>query len=301
MTLKPKHNNHESLKDSLKFDESDIYPSNIAESMLDISTLPKHFLRRFTQEEMYSMMEKIGLIKHLKNMGFKSLITEIDVDDAGINYMKLFWEEKTHAKQLLDIRLSESMFLPESKYFPQDADILPYNMINIEWLSAKNPLREFNGHKPQLPGQANPGLGVLKFCFKVLYIMAKEVFKDGFIDIPNHMHGAIMYSKQFKFFDPVHEGIIRAVIRDLNGYALNDISWGIITETIIDLEKDKPIVYDPGVQIHYVSRRMKRYFNSKQYKETYNFYYKKKRYKLDYEEMIKRKEGILLLKKIEDL
>ena len=301
MTSKHKQHNHESLKGSLKFNESDIFQSNRTDSMSDNSSSPKLFLKRFKEEDLYSMMEKIGLIKHLKKMGFENLITEIDVDDAGINYMKLFWEEKTHAKQLLDIRLSESTFLPESKYFPQNAKILPYNMIKIEWLSAKNPLREFDDHKPQLPGQANPGLGVLKFCFKVLYIMAKQVFKDGFIDIPNHMHGAIMYSKQFKFFDPVHEGIIRAVIRDLNGYALNDISWGIITETIIDLEKDKPIVYDPGVQIHYVSRRMKRYFNSKQYKETYNFYYKKKRYKLDYEEMIKRKEGILLLKKIEDL
>jgi hypothetical protein len=171
----------------------------------------------------------------------------------------------------------------------------------IEWLSAKNPLKGFDAHRPQLPGQTNPGLGVLRFCFKVLYLMAKKVFRDGFIDIPNHMHGAIMYSQKFKFFDPVHEGIIRAVIRDLEGYVLNDISWGIITGTIVDLEKNHPIVYAPGIQVHYVSRRMKKYFNSKKYKETYNFYYNKKRYKFDYEEMIKRKEAILGSRKIEDL
>ena len=301
MTLKPKASNKVSFKESLKFDDSDIDLSNRTDSISDISGSKKLLLKRFNEEDLYSMMEKIGLVKHLKNMGFKNLITEIDVDDAGINYMKLYWEEKTHAKQLIDLRVSELIFLPDSKYFPQDAEILPYNMIKIEWLSAKNPLKEFDEHKPQLPGQANPGLGVLRFCFKVLYILAKLVFKDGFIDIPNHMHGAIMYSRKFKFFDPVHEGIIRAVIRDLRGYSLNDISWGIITETIIDLEKNKPAVYAPGPQIHYVSKRMKKYFNSKKYRGTYKFYYKKKKYYIDYEEMIKRKEAIIQSKKIEDL
>ena len=299
MVPKPKESKRESLKGSLKFDDSDVNPSHLVDSLSDNSK--KLFLRRFKEEDLYSIMEKIGLVKHLKNMGFKSLITEIDVDDAGINYLKLYWDEKTHAKQLIDLRVSELTFSPDRKYFPQSGKILPYNMVMIEWLSAKNPMKEFDGHRPQLPGQANPGLGVLRFCFRVLYIIAKLVFKDGFIDIPNHMHGAIMYSKKFKFFDPIHEGIIRAIIRDLEGYSLSDISWGILTETIMDLEKNKPVAYAPGPQIHYVSRRMKKYFKSKKYINTYKFYYKKKKYNIDYEEMIKRKEAIIQFKEIEDL
>jgi len=174
-------------------------------------------------------------------------------------------------------------------------------MIVIEWLSAKNPINAFNSEKPQLPGQTNPGLGVLKYCFEMLYIMAKEVFKDGFLDIPDHMHGAIMYSKKFKFFDPAHEGVIRAMGRDLRRYSLSDISWGAITETIIDLTNNKPAIYDPGEQIHYVSRRMKKYFYSKKYKSVLLKYYEKKKYYFDYDEMRKRREIILQSKKIEDL
>jgi len=174
-------------------------------------------------------------------------------------------------------------------------------MIVIEWLSAKNPMKKFDGEKPQLPGQTNPGLGVLKYCFEMLYIMAKEVFKDGFLDIPDHMHGAIMYSKKFKFFDPAHEGIIRAMGRDLRKYSLSDISWGAITETIIDLDTNKPALYDPCEQIHYVSERMKKYFDSKDYKAVLMKYYEKKKYFFDYEEMVKRRDEILKCKKIEDL
>ena len=301
MTLKSKQSFFKNLKESLKFNDSDIDLSNRSDTASNTSGSKRLYLKRFNEEEMYSMMDRIGLIKHLKKMGFKDLLIDIEVDDVGINYMKLFWEEKIHSKQLIDLRLRETTFLPDSKYFPPNTMILPYNMINIEWLSAKNPLKVFDDNKPQLPGQANPGLGVLSFCFKVLYLMAKLVLKDGFLDIPNHMHGAIMYSRKFKFFDPVHEGIIRAVVRDLKGYSLNDISWGMITETIIDLEKNKPAVYAPSVQIHYISRKMKKYFNSKKYKEIRKFYYKKKKYHFDYAEMIKRRDAILQTKKIEDL
>ena len=301
MTLKQKPPNNYNLHESLKLDDSDIDLSNRTNYISDISSSKKLFLKRFDEKYIYTIMEKIGLIKYLKSIGFKDLIIEFDVDAADINYLKLYCDEKIHSKELIDLRLREITFLPEAKYFSPRAKVLPYNMINIEWLSAKNPLKVFDDHRPQLPGQASPGLGVLRFSFKVLYVMAKLVFKDGFLDVPAHMHGAIMYSKMFKFFDPIHEGIIRAVIRDLDGYSLSDISWGILTGTIIDLGKNQPTVYAPGPQIHYVSTRMKRYFNSKKYNETYELYYKKKKYRFDYEEMIKRKDAILQFKKIEDL
>lgn len=290
-----------SFDDSFDLNMKDIDLSDTFGSLPGLSSSKKLFLGRFNCDNLYEMMDEIGLIKHLNSIGFEKLIVDIDVDENRISYMKLFREEKTPDRQLIDLRVSESSFIPDKKYFPEDAKIAPYNMIVIEWLSAKNPLKNFNEDKPQLPGQTNPGLGVLKFCFEMLYIMAKEVFKDGFLDIPDHMHGAIMYSKKFKFFNPAHEGIIRAVRRDLRNYSLSDISWGVITGTIIDLTTNKPAIYDPGEQIHYVSKRMKKYFESKQYRSVLEKYYEKKKYYFDYEKMLKSRERILQSKKIEDL
>ncbi len=289
---------------ALNFDESFTLDMDLTDSIESLPGLPgsrKLFLGRFNSDNLYSMMEKIGLIKHLKSIGFEELFVDIDIDENRISYMRLYWKDKTPACQLIDLRVSESSFIPDKKFFEPDAVITPYNMIVIEWLSAKNPLKNFDVKKPQLPGQTNPGLGVLKYCFEMLYLMAKEVFKDGFLDIPDHMHGAIMYSKKFRFFDPVHEGIIRAVGRDLRKYSLSDISWGVITETIFDLSTNKPAIYDPGEQIHYVSKRMKKYFNSKKYRSVLMKYYEKKKYFFDYDEMVKKREIMLRSKKIEDL
>lgn len=290
-----------SFNDSFDIAMGDLDLTDSANSLPGLFGTKKLFLGRFNSDNLYAMMDKIGLIKYLNSIGFDELLVDIDVDKNRVSYMKLYWKEKIPARQLIDLRVSESSFIPNKKFFKENAVITPYNMIVIEWLSARNPLKNFNDEKPQLPGQTNPSLGVLKYCFKMLYIMAKKVFKDGFLDIPDHMHGAIMYSKKFKFFDPAHEGIIRAVKRDLQKYSLSDISWGVLTGTIIDLRTNKPAIYDPGEQIHYVSKRMKKYFDSKIYRNVLKKYYDKKKYILDYDEMVKRREEILRSNKIEDL
>jgi len=121
------------------------------------------------------------------------------------------------------------------------------------------------------------------------------------MDIPDHMHSAIMYSSGFRFFDPVHEGILRAVMRDLKQYSLSEISWGILTSTVIEKHTGKPQLYDPCEQIHPVSRRLKKHFRSTEYKKIYKKYYNRKKYYLDYGEMEKRREEILSRNRIEDL
>ena len=260
----------------------------------------KLFLRNFTADDLYAVMKRVKLIDHLEAMGFESLKVEIDVDDSFVHYLKLYYKSVDPDLILLDLRLSESRFVPDKKFF-EDQSQHVYDMIVIEWLSAQNPLHKFNGNKPQLPGQKKPGLGILNFCFEMMYIVAREIIKDGFLDIPDHMHGAIMYSKKFKFFNPTHEGILRAIMRDLSGYSLADISWGILTKTIIEEYKNLPQEYAPSEQVFYVSDRMRDYFHSKKYLSVYNKYYKRKHYHFDYEEMLRRREAIIKARKIEDL
>lgn len=289
------------IADTLNFDLGEIDLSSTIEEFESLTASKKLFLGRFSEKDMNNMIQSIGMLKHLESMGFSDINIDIDRDENYINHFTLYWKDKTPENKLLDLRVSEHTFIPHERFFEEGFEIESYDMILIEWLSAKNPLVVFDKNRPQLPGQSSPGLGVLKYCFHLLYNISREVFKDGFLDIPSHMHGAIMYSKQFKFFDPVQEATLRAAMRDLKNYSLADISWGVITETIIDLHKNAPAVYDPGEQVHYVSNRMERYFESKKYLTRFKEYYKKKKYYLNYEEMVRKREEILLTRKIEDL
>jgi len=261
----------------------------------------KLFLKRFRADDLYEIMKEVGMIDHLGKRGFDDLNISIDVDESYIHYLKLYAGEASPETLLMALRLTETKFLPDKRFFEGTKDIPTYDMIVIEWLSAQNPKVNFDKSKPQLPGQTKPGLGILNFCFDMMYRVAREVTKDGFLDVPDHMHGSIMYSKKFKFFDPVQEAILKAILRDLKDYSLLDISWGMITGTIIDDYKNIPQEYDPAEQIFYISNRMKKYFNSGYYKSTFNKYYKRKRFSFDYDKMVEKRDQILKSKNIIDL
>lgn len=305
------HPKGKNFKNFTKVDLAIPEPADISFSELDIignlgnlqnfNSFNDLFLGRFTKQEMYEKIAETGMLSHLKSIGFDDIELVIDRDENHIHYLKLYWKDIIPENQLLDLRVSENFFMPDKKFFEADEEIFPYDMILIEWLSARNPRGTFTKERPQLPGQSSPGLGILKYCFRLLYNLSSEIFKDGYFDIPNHIHGAIMYSKQFKFFDPVQEAFLRAIIRDLDDYSLADISWGIITGTIIDIAEDRPVLYEPSEQVHYISERMKKYFTSEKYIAAFKEYYHKKRYRLDYENMLRKREEILRYNKIEDL
>ena len=281
--------------------EKEIGSIDFTGSMPDLSgKKEKLFLRNFSADDLYEIMKRVNLVAHLEAGGFNDLRLEIDVDDSHVHYLRLYYRNVDPDSILLDLRLSESRFAPDKKFF-DDQSYHVFDMIVIEWLSAQNPFNKFNGDKPQLPGQKRPGLGILNYCFEMMYIVAREIIKDGFLDIPDHMHGAIMYAKKFKFFDPAHEGILRAIMRDLSKYSLADISWGIITKTITDEYKNQPQAYAPSEQVFYVSERMRGYFHSKKYLTVYNKYYRRKHYRLEYDEMLKRRQAIMESKSIADL
>jgi hypothetical protein len=261
----------------------------------------KIFLKRFTPDELMKIIKKVGLTDHLDSMGFQNCFIEVDQDDTYINYLKLYYSSKTPDNLLLDLRVSETRFTPKKELIEMGFDNKTYDMVVIEWLSAQNPKQSFERNKPQLPGQKRPGLGILKYCFDMMYIVAREVIKDGFMDVPDHMHGAIMYSKKFKFYNPVHEGILQAILRDLGKYSMLDISWGMLTGTVFDEKKGEPQAYDPSEQIFYVSERLRRHYNSRAYRSIFNKYFKKKRYRFDYNEMVRKRDLILKKKPMVDI
>ncbi len=259
------------------------------------------FLNRFSDADIMRIMKKVDLLDHLSAKGFDRIMVRIERDEALVNYLKIYDSDISPDRLLIDLRLTESKFIPERGTFDSKNDFSALDMIVIEWLSIQNPSTEFPSDKPQLPGQRRPGLGALKFMMEMMYLVAKEVIRDGFLDIPDHMHGAIMYSSKFKFFNPIHEAILRAILRDLSAYSLSEVSWGMITNTVIDRQTGGPQAYKPTEQIFAVSRRLRNYFSSRDYTRRFKEEYKKRRYHMDYERMCELRSNILKDKSVVDL
>ncbi len=282
----------------------DMTSMDIDESFGYFARMPRKerlFLNTYNETKLLDIMKETGLVAHLKSRGFNDLIIDVDQDETLIHYLRVYYNEKAAENLLIDVRLSDSRFVPDKSFFEEGQNLVTLDMIVIEWLSIQDPRAKFSTDRPQLPGQSKPGLGCLQYLMKMMYVVAEGVIKDGFMDVPDHMHGAVMYSKNFKFFNPAHEGVLRAILRDAKGYSLADISWGMITGTILDVKTGQPQVYDPSEQIYPVSKRLKKYFSSKRYEKRFNEVYKKKKYSFDYEKMVRLREEIIKTKRTEDL
>jgi len=248
-----------------------------------------------------ALMKKVGLVDHLHARGFHSLQVEIMRDEVQHHHLKVYDGSIDPENLLINLRLSRSRFVPDKRFFREGGEKPVLDMVMIEWLSAEDPCAGFTPQRPQLPGQRKPGLGSLRYLLEIMYITGRILMVDGFMDIPEHFHVAVMYSQKFKFFDPLQEAVLQAILRDLKGCSLADLSWGMLTQSIIDRTTGRPENYIPSEQLFPISDHLIKYFRSKYYREAFLQAYAGKKYSLDYAAMLERKNKLLQDKKAEDL
>jgi hypothetical protein len=258
------------------------------------------FLNRFSVDDIKEIFRKSGLDGYLHRMGFRETIIKFRRDEYHTHHLSIYHDEEAPQNQLINLRLSESKFLPNRDLLA-DGGVTAFDVFVIEWLSLENTKACFSAEKPQLPGQRKPGLGALGYFIEIMHIAAKTVSKDAFLDVPDHVHCAVMYSRRFRFFNPLHEAFLRALLRDLGSYPLADITWGFITKTILDAKSGEPQEYRFSEQLFPVSDRMKAHFNSRKYRETFNNALHEMSFRFDYERMSALREKVLGHTSIEDL
>jgi hypothetical protein len=249
------------------------------------------FLNRFTHIEMHEILHKVGLFVHLEKLGFRNIEVEIFSDSNSIHYLRVYDHKGNNRNVLVDLRLCDKRFFPKKIQIP----ILNpyYDVFSIEWLESQDPYSEtFKQNRPQLPGQTRPGLGCLKYLMAMMDQASDSITKDGFLDVPDHFHLAVMYSRNFKFFNPEKEGEMRSLLRDFTKYTLADISWGVITESIFEKNTGSPFIYTPSEEIFPLSGRMKKYFSNPAYEKIMKKAMKT-HYTLDIDLMEKKKKIIL--------
>lgn len=257
------------------------------------------FLNRYSEDEMRGILSRVGLLRHLENMGFDNLILDIFCDESLIHYLRIFSQKKDPKRLLVDLRLSENRFVPSELKVP--VKNAAFDIFFVEWLQSQNPLKkEFTADRPQLPGQQRPGLGCLKYVMAMMNEVSDEVIRDGFLDIPDHFHLGVMYTRSFRFFDPAKEGEMRALLRDLRDHSLSDITWGVMTGSVLEKKSGKPYEYVPSEEIFPLSTRMRSYFNNKTYEKIMKDNLRK-HYVLDIKKTAEGKTEILRKSKIVDL
>lgn len=244
------------------------------------------YMNRFSETEIRGLMFRSGMSQVLSASGFPDQNYRIWKDDADIHRLEIYGGECVPGNLLIDLRLSE-----KSCDLPGSDD--PLRLYFVEWLMTRNPqVSRFKPNRPQLPGQKTPGLGSLTQMINLMKLVSLQITDDGFMNIPDHLHLAVMYSRQFYFLDPVTEGMIRAVSRDLRRAGLYNIAWAAVTGSIIRRDTGAPLDYTPSAQVYPASERLRRYLASRDYarraRESFSVHYE-----IAYDELESRKQALL--------
>jgi len=224
------------------------------------------FLGRLSKDEVEKILADSGLWKLLEERGFKNPVLKIDASNV-LEHRAMVYDTREHPDRLLiEVRLREGVFHPKKCFVEGFEHLTDIPMILIDWLTLQDPTRDFTEDRPRLVHQRKPGLGIFYDFTGLVDTLAETAGKEAVMDIPEHYHGAVFYSRLFKFWDPNMEGKLEAMKRDFKNESLWKASWAVFLDCLINETTGRLEKWGPGEQIKPASERLKKYFDHPDYK-----------------------------------
>ncbi|MFZ5517150.1 MAG: hypothetical protein ACOY90_10960 [Candidatus Zhuqueibacterota bacterium] len=227
---------------------------------------PHLFLNFYSELGIQKALEEYGIFHDLNKRGFFNFITRIDAQDPYRHTLKLFYEKEDVDHLLGELYVRKKYFIAKP-VFPSEISGQKFSMIVIEWLTLQDPTAEFTTRRPPLPGQIFPGLRIGRKIVGIFVNMALRLKTDGLLNIPDHYHNAVFYSKHFKYFNPTTEGQFLAMQRDLRMLGLFKAAWAVELNCILEENSSKPWQWFTDEQVLFVSRKMEKYFEADEYQD----------------------------------
>jgi len=224
---------------------------------------------QYGPEEIREHLESSGLLAGLSQRGYPGPILRLSCADPDDQRICLYAGEETRDRLLLEARLQLAPFHPRRPIGPF-TEASSFRMLVIHWLVLSSPDGTFTVDRPRLPGQEKPGLGLLNPTIALLKSFSRELSIDGVLDVPDHFHTALFYSRAFRYLDPEAEGRFLAIARDLSGVPLALASDAIREGCLVDRTTGAPVPWPAAEQVIALRGPLSRFLRSPSYREARN-------------------------------
>jgi hypothetical protein len=224
---------------------------------------------RYGPVELRDLVVATGLLAGLSERGYPDPVLRLSCADPSDQRICLYAGEETRERLLLEARLQLAPFHPRRPIGPF-TEASSFRMLVIHWLVLSSPDGTFTVDRPRLPGQEKPGLGLLNPTFALLKALARELSVDGVLDVPDHFHTALFYSRAFRYLDPEVEGRFLAIARDLSGVPLALSSDAIREGCLVDRTTGASTPWPTAEQVLAMRGRLSRFLRSAPYREARN-------------------------------
>jgi len=220
---------------------------------------------RFDADAVRDRLSRAGILEGLARRGYPDPPLRLECEDPADQRIHLFAGQDSRERLLLEARLELCRYRLRKSVGPF-AEGDSFRMLTIHWLGLSDPDRLFSAERPRLPGQQRPGLGLLTQSLALLKELGRELSIDGVLDVPDHFHTALFYSRAFRFLEPESEGRFLAIARDLEGVPLALASEAIEMGCLVDTATAEPIPWEPAEQVMPVRGALRRFFPSPEYR-----------------------------------
>jgi len=224
---------------------------------------------RYGPGELWDRLGASGLLAGLSERGYPDPLLRLSCADPADQRICLYAGEETRDRLLLEARLQLAPFHPRRPIGPFTKES-SFRMLVINWLVLSSPDGTFTVDRPRLPGQEKPGLGLLNSTIALLKSLSRELSVDGVLDIPDHFHTALFYSRAFRYLAPEAEGRFLAIARDLSGVPLTLASDAIREGCLVDRKTGASIAWPAAEQVLALRGPLFRFLRSPSYREARN-------------------------------
>lgn len=248
----------------------------------------EYFLGFYSHDGLNIALEKYGVFKKLNKIGFKNVFSILDTSDPYKHKLAVYTEKQDSDHLLIELVLRKQ-FLEINSPFKCDINKQHFQALAIDWLCMQNPGKKFTAGKPMLPGQRFPGLGMSEIAVELLMIISWRLKLAGLVNIPEHYHNALLYSKIFYYINPEIQAKFLALAESLSNLPLDIATWGTEWGCVIDEKTNQEFNWIVEKQIVPMDVKLKKYFFNSEYQQYVEKLKKKFKFKFDMEKYNKLK------------
>lgn len=181
-------------------------------------------------------LERLGHMARLRELGYRHPEVELDLGASG-QTVRVFGSPGRR-ELLLELRLSR-----DRRSVPGE------ELLAIDWLLLQNPRASFTPARPALPGQAHPGLGMLRETVAATVLICERLHLGGLLVTPSHFHAAAQARAQMRFLDPRREGLFRSLERATATLPFAEATRATSDGRVRDAATGEPVRWLPSAMI----------------------------------------------------
>lgn len=191
------------------------------------------------------MLERVGILHHVRSLGFSVPTVVVDLDSPVGHTIRLFGDA-SRAELLIELRLN----------LRRDA-IAGMETLYVEWLLLQNPRARFVDPQRRLPGQEFPGLGLLREVVGWLMVVCERLGLDGIAFSPAHYYMAMLGRRHLEFVRPEDAALFEALRDAVRGLDLAEASRAIDEGRVVDERTGGSVRWPAPLMVLPLSERLR--------------------------------------------